>query len=100
MVERTVSKPWEQWYEERIVSIKLPESSIYTLLENTVKQFPNHTAIVFEDEPTDFTALKMQVDKLAGKWKEIGLKKGDRIGLMMANHPYYIVSYYAAQALG
>lgn len=100
MVESTVNKPWEQWYEERLLTIKLPESSIYTFLENTVERFPNHTAIVFEDELTDYKTLKTQVDKLAGKWKEIGLKKGDRIGLMMANHPLYIVSYYAAQALG
>ncbi|MEW9502065.1 long-chain-fatty-acid--CoA ligase [Jeotgalibacillus marinus] len=96
----TVKKPWEQWYGERTSSILLPESSIYTLLMNTVKKFPDHTAIVFEDERIDYTTLKNQVDKLAGKWKEIGLKKGDRIGLMMANHPLYIVSYYAAQALG
>lgn len=100
MMERTVNKPWTQWYGERISSIHLPVISIYMLLENAVKKFPNHTAIIFEDEVTDYTTLKNQVDKLAGKWKEIGLEKGDRIGLMMANHPLYIVSYYAAQALG
>lgn len=100
MVKSIVNKPWEQWYEERILAIKLPECSIYTFLEDSVERFPNHTAIVFEDELIDYTTLKTQVDKLAGKWKEIGLKKGDRIGLMMANHPFYIVSYYAAQALG
>nr|WP_218843151.1 long-chain fatty acid--CoA ligase [Sporosarcina sp. JAI121] len=99
-VGKTENKPWKQWYEERLLSLKLPECSIYALLENTVKRFPSHTAIVFEDETTDYTTLKAQVDKLAGKWKELGLKKGDRIGLMMANHPLYIVSYYAAQALG
>ena len=48
----------------------------------------------------DYKNLKMQVDKLAGKWSEMGFVKGERIGLMMANHPYFIISYYAAQALG
>lgn len=100
MVKSSVNKPWEQWYEEKLLAIKLPEYSIYTFLETSVERFPNHTAIVFENELTDYTTLKSQVDKLAGKWKEIGLKKGDRIGLMMGNHPFYIVSYYAAQALG
>ncbi|MFS0575436.1 long-chain fatty acid--CoA ligase [Sporosarcina sp. 179-K 3D1 HS] len=95
-----VNKPWKQWYEENTSSIQLPECSIYALLENTVQQFPNHTAILFEDVPTNYITLKTQVDRLAGMWKEIGLNKGDRIGLMMANHPLYIVSYYAAQALG
>ncbi len=94
------NKPWEQWYEKEASSIRLPESSVYTLLENTADRFPNQTAIAFEDELTDYTSLKSQVDKLAGKWREMGFEKGDRIGLMMANHPLYIVSYYAAQALG
>ena len=97
---RTLNKPWVQWYKERALAIELPESSLYMLLDNTAKQLPTHTAIVFEDEPMDYATLKKQVDKLAGKWQELGMKKGDRIGLMMTNHPLYIVSYYAAHALG
>lgn len=89
-----------QWYGKENSSPLLPESSVYALLENTAKSFPAHTAVIFKDERLDYKNLKIQVDKLAGKWKEIGLEKGDRIGLMMANHPLYIVSYYAAQALG
>ena len=80
--------------------LQLPEISVYTLLDKTAKKFPDHTAIIFEDNLIDYKNLKLQVDKLAGKWKELGFVKGERIGLMMANHPYFIVSYYAAQALG
>ncbi|AXN40812.1 long-chain-fatty-acid--CoA ligase [Peribacillus butanolivorans] len=100
MVRKTVTQPWKQWYEERMKFLQLPEISVYTLLDNTAKKFPNHTAIIFEDNLIDYKNLKLQVDKLAGKWKELGFVKGERIGLMMANHPYFIVSYYAAQALG
>ncbi|TQR18323.1 long-chain-fatty-acid--CoA ligase [Psychrobacillus soli] len=93
-------RPWVRWYGERASSILLPESSIYTPFKNAVNRFSDHTAIIFEGESIDYKTLKKKVDKLAGAWKEIGLKKGDRIGLMMHNHPLYIVSYYAAQALG
>lgn len=99
-MEKTINKPWMQWYGKENSSTLLPESSVYALLENAVKSFPDHTAIIFKDEQLDYKTLKSQVDKLAGKWKEIGLEKGERIGLMMANHPLYIISYYAAQALG
>ncbi|MGV2448097.1 UNVERIFIED_CONTAM: long-chain fatty acid--CoA ligase, partial [Bacillus sp. ATCC 13368] len=81
-------------------SMKLPEISVYSLLEITVSKFPHHTAIIYEDQSMDYKNLKMQVDKLAGKWREMGFDKGERIGLMMANQPYFIISYYAAQALG
>lgn len=96
----TLNKPWEQWFKKRALAIELSESSLYKLLDNTARRFPTHTAIVFEDEQMVYATLKRQVDKLAGKWQELGMKKGDRIGLMMANHPLYVVNYYAAQALG
>ena len=73
----------------RNVVITLPEISVYTLLDRSAKKFPDHTAIIFEDHLMDYKSLKSQVDKLAGKWKEMGFVKGERIGLMMANHPYF-----------
>ncbi|MDM5283896.1 long-chain fatty acid--CoA ligase [Peribacillus frigoritolerans] len=100
MVRKTINKPWEQWYVESMKSMELPEISVYSLLDITASKFPHHTAIIYEDQSMDYKNLKMQVDKLAGKWREMGFVKGERIGLMMANHPYFIISYYAAQALG
>ncbi|MGE7762442.1 long-chain-fatty-acid--CoA ligase [Peribacillus sp. NPDC097895] len=100
MVRKTMNQPWKQWYVEKMKSMKLPEMSVYSLLDITASKFPHHTAIIYEDNSMDYKNLKMQVDKLAGKWSEMGFVKGERIGLMMANHPYFIISYYAAQALG
>ncbi|MGM9955973.1 MAG: AMP-binding protein, partial [Peribacillus sp.] len=92
-MRKTVKQPWEQWYAEGTSSLRLPEISVYTLLDQSAKNFPDHTAIIFEDHLMDYKSLKSQVDRLAGKWREMGLVKGERIGLMMANHPYFIISY-------
>ncbi len=70
------------------------------MLEQTVVAYGDKIAIIFEDEKITYRQLKEQVDLLAGAWKELGFKKGDRIGLMLGNHPDYIICYYAAQALG
>ncbi|WP_153731768.1 long-chain-fatty-acid--CoA ligase [Sporosarcina obsidiansis] len=99
-MEKVVNKPWLQWFKENSVTTELTECSIYKLLERTTNKYPERTAIIFNDEFCNYSTLKTSVDKLAGTWQEIGLKKGDRIGLMMSNHPLYIVSYYAAHALG
>src|SRR5699024_12872726 len=47
-----------------------------------------------------YMELKNKVDRLAGAWDGMGLKKGERIGLMIPNVPSYIIAYYAAQRLG
>ncbi|RFU64773.1 long-chain-fatty-acid--CoA ligase [Peribacillus glennii] len=98
-MQQLTNRPWFTFYQTNDF-FELPEISIYSLLDQSVKKYGDKTAIIFEDKRTTYRDLKYQVDCLAGKWKEMGFEKGDRIGLMLANHPHYIVAYYAAQALG
>jgi long-chain acyl-CoA synthetase len=93
------NRPWYKYYNQN-ADIKIPKISLYSMLEETVKVYGDKTAIIFEDEKITYRQLKEQVDLLAGAWKELGFNKGERIGLMLANHPDYVISYYAAQALG
>ena len=79
---------------------RIPELSVNDLLENSVNLYGERIAVIFEDKKITYCELKDQVDRLASAWKEMGYQKGERIGLMLNNHPDYIVSYYAALALG
>ncbi|QNG59292.1 long-chain fatty acid--CoA ligase [Bacillus sp. PAMC26568] len=97
-MERTIHRPWHSFYQHQDVHI--PEQSIYLFLEKTAERYGDQTAIIFENEETSYAELKTKVDHLAGKWDEMGFKKGERIGLMLANHPDYVIFYYAAHALG
>ncbi|MGX1194489.1 long-chain-fatty-acid--CoA ligase [Metabacillus sp. SLBN-84] len=97
-MKKEKERPWHSFYQHR--DVHLPEESLYMLLQNTAERYGNQTAILFEGEEMSYLELKDRVDRLAGSWKELGLAKGDRIGLMLANHPDYVVSYYAAHALG
>ncbi|MFB6465590.1 long-chain fatty acid--CoA ligase [Cytobacillus sp. Hz8] len=98
-MQKVSKRPWHQWYQKNEI-LKLPEVSLYSFLEKTVELYPTRTAIIFEDEVLTYHELKEKVDRLAGRWKCMNFQKGERIGLMMVNHPFYIICYYAAQALG
>lgn len=93
------NRPWYKFYTNQN-ELQVPEISLYSILEKTNKQYGERTAIIYEHTKTTYSELKDKVDRLAAAWKELGAQKGERIGLMLANHPDYIVSYYAAQALG
>ncbi|WP_174731316.1 long-chain-fatty-acid--CoA ligase [Mesobacillus harenae] len=93
------SRPWFKFYKEN-ASIQLPEISLYQMLAQSADEYQSKTAIIFEDETLSYLQLKDKVDRLAEAWRNLGFQKGQRIGLMLANHPDYIVSYYAAHALG
>ncbi|WP_226580798.1 long-chain-fatty-acid--CoA ligase [Halobacillus litoralis] len=93
-----------KWYESYTPEMKkemnVPEVPLYKLLEQTVEQYGTRTAIIFEGMKISYSQLKDRVDRLAGSWDTLGLEKGERIGLMISNHPDYVIAYYAAQRLG
>ncbi|WP_051865100.1 long-chain-fatty-acid--CoA ligase [Metabacillus indicus] len=97
-MKKGIERPWHSFYQHR--DVHLPEQSLYMMLQDTAERYGNQTAILFEGEETSYLELKDRVERLAGAWRELGLVKGNRIGLMLANHPDYVVSYYAAHALG
>lgn len=98
-LQNSTSRPWNHLHQE-FGPLSIPEQSLYELLKKSAELYPNRAAIIYENEVITYQELKEKVDKLAGKWKEMNFAKGDRIGLMVANHPTYIICYYAAHALG
>ena len=92
--------PWDKYHTHSLSQFGSSNVSIYTLLKDAEKKYTTHTAVTFQGEKTTYRELKSKTDRLAGSWIKMGFKKGERIGLMIRNHPDYIVSYYAAQALG
>ena len=57
--------------------------------------------LVFEDERVTFSAHYKAVAKLAIKLRdEFGVKKGDRVAIVMRNYPQWPVAFFAALVLG
>lgn len=100
-MHKVTNRPWLQFYSEKNNNLlEIPNRSLYQILEKTYYEFPHATAMIYDGKQVTYHELKAKVDRLANAWKELGVQKGDRIGLMLANHPDYIVSYYATQMLG
>lgn len=101
MLEVVNQRSWTKFYPDNVRPI-IDESeivSVYKLLERTTKKYGDRVAIV-SDEDTTYKQLKERVDRLASAWKKKGMKKGDRLGIMLPNTPYYFIAYYAAMKLG
>lgn len=93
-----------RWYraytKEMKADLVIPEISIYTLFNETATKYGERAAIIYEDQTTTYSELKSKVDRLATAWNNLGMKKGKKIGIMLNNHPDYLICYYAAQLLG
>ena len=70
------------------------------LLERSVLRFPNRPAIAFMGRRWSYAALGAWVARAARGLQDLGVRRGDRVGLCLPNTPYSVVFYYAALRAG
>jgi len=74
--------------------------SLYTILENTSLLHPDKNAVVCGSRSFTYLQFKSRVDKLAGSFHSLGIKKGDRIAIIHQNCHIFLESYFAAAKIG
>ena len=70
------------------------------ILDETVKRFPEKEAIVFKERRITFKELRENVQSLAKAFLKQGLKKQDKVAIMMTNRPEWIYARDAAIRIG
>lgn len=71
----------------------------YFLLRNA-DCFPDRTAVVCEDRELTYSQLNAECNRLANALKLKGLRRGDRLALLMKSSTEWLVVWYACQKLG
>ena len=61
---------------------------------------PDRDFLVFEGQRRSFAETNERVNRLAHALSELGIQKGDRIGMLQVNCPQYVEAYFAAAKLG
>ena len=94
-------KPWfRSWPEGVPRSIEYPEASLSDLLKTKAEKYPSKTAIVYFDKPMTYRELDSASDRFATALSDLGVKKGDKIALFLANMPQFVIAYYGVLKIG
>jgi len=92
---------WHQHYDRGVPeSIDYPPIPVHQLLNDTAAKYPDNTAIIFFNNVLTYRQLNALVDKFAAGLQQLGLKKGDRVAVYMANCPQFVIAYYAVLRAG
>jgi long-chain acyl-CoA synthetase len=96
-----MDRPWLKFYEEGVPHhIKYPRAPLYQLLDDTARDFPNLDAVIFQGKRIKYGELAGWSRDLASALYQIGIRKGQRVAIMLPNCPQYIVAYYAILKIG
>lgn len=94
-------KPWLKAYPHGIPSwVDIPLKSLNEAFNEATEKWKDRTAIMFYGRKISFKELRDKVDRFATALYNLGIKKGDRVALLLLNSPEHIVALFAALKVG
>src|SRR5256712_14220799 len=95
------ARPWLQHYDYWVRSnLSYPGRPLADILSITAVERPDRVATQFLGAQLTFLDLKRRSDALSASLAELGIVKGDRVGIMLPNCPQYIIAAFAVLRLG
>ncbi|MGD9078738.1 MAG: AMP-binding protein [Desulfobacterales bacterium] len=73
---------------------------ISEMLENTVRAYPERTAVIYKDEEFTYNELLEHIYRLANGFSRLGIVKGDWVMEFIPNCPQLVFTHFALIALG
>ena len=91
-------KPWLRSYPlDAPKNFTYPEFlPVEDLLIKTALDMPNRTALIFYGKKISYRELNRLSDAFALALMRFGVKKGDRVALLLPNVPQFVIAYYGA----
>ena len=96
----SASAPWLKYYGSTPASLDYSRKTMYGLLSETARKYPKNIAYNFMGKETSFEAFMDRIDAVAKGLTAMGLRRGDRITICMANTPQALDCFYACNRIG
>jgi len=96
-----MERTWLKHYDEGVPhTIEYPAINLYQLFRQSVERNPSGLATLFFGARMSYRSLGEKVDRFASVLAGLGVKKGDRVALILPNLPIYPIAHFGALKLG
>lgn len=87
-------KRWLQNYDKGVrASLKpYPQKTLVDVASESARERPQHPALWFKGATVSYGELERLSNAFAAGLVKMGVKKGDRVAIMMANAPQYVIA--------
>lgn len=94
-------RPWLASYAPGVPhDIELDDGSLSHLIDESVATYGKNVALEFFGANTTYAELGEQIARAAEGLRKLGVRKGDRVALVLPNCPQHIAAFYAVLRLG
>ncbi len=95
------ARPWLNHYEDGIPeTVAIPRISLPELLRSAARRFPRHSALIFEGARYSYRRLAQETSRFANLLQHLGLKKSERVMLLLPNCPQMVAGFFGTLTAG
>lgn len=92
---------WLKHYDEGVPEhIEYPQVPLFYFLEEAARKYPDSPCTIFKGAVITYKEMSELTDRLAAALSRLGVKKGDRVGILMPNTPQFVLAYFAILKMG
>ena len=95
-------RPWLSTYPSDVPRsiAPFPDESVFGLLDSAASRFPDRPAIAWFGKHLSYAQLLREVERCSAMLAALGVRKGDRVALIMPNSPPFTIAFYACMRIG
>ncbi|MGO0060041.1 AMP-binding protein [Brevibacillus fluminis] len=95
------TKPWIANYPQEVpASLEYPRVPVTAFLKQSAERFPHQNALYFLGKQITYAQLLSMSYQFAHALMRRGVKKGDRVAIMLPNCPQAVIAYYGTLFAG
>jgi long-chain acyl-CoA synthetase len=99
--DRVVDRPWLAHYDPGVPAhIDYPDITLPQLFQRTAERYPDRTCTIFHGRKISYRETQRQIEAFAAGLRRLGIRRGDRVALMLPNVPQFVVAYFGALHAG
>jgi long-chain acyl-CoA synthetase len=93
--------PWLAQYDPEVPHhLIYPDITVVQMFQDAAAIYPEQTCLVFKDFSITYRQMDELTDRLSAGFASLGVKKGDRLGILLNNIPQFVLAYFAALKSG
>src|SRR3989449_3211635 len=94
-------RPWTRHYDPSVpATLVYPKVPLQAMLDDAAESNPNATATIFFNRKRSYKSISDAAWRFANGLRRLGVKKGDRVALVLVNSPQFVIAFYGALRAG
>jgi long-chain acyl-CoA synthetase len=94
-------KPWLAHYDKGVPhTVDIPSVPLFHFLEESARKYPDRACTIFKGAVISYRQMNAITDHIAAALVDMGVKKGDRVGIFMPNTPQFVMAFFGILKAG